>query len=319
MDDTHQVIEEAIELARKWQDRANELQTRQDRAQRRKFARLFESSTDKIILTKLIDQGFRCADNRRTAEQIHYLLTEYGIPGFFSSLEKSLMKGFIFAGRFLSGLTVPAIIEKMRQDSDHLIIPGEADAFNAFLQKRRGQGLRVNINYIGEELIGEQEASSRLAMYLKALENPAVEYISVKISTIFSQIQPLAFEHTVDILKKRLSELYRSAAKHQFVRQDGSKVNKFVNLDMESYRDLAITAQAFIRSLDQEEFNRPSCRHGPASVFAGFLPYPAGNHPLGPQKGGRRRQPCQNSNCQRRQYGDGTIRIRHFRLAPGAV
>jgi len=268
MDDTHQVIEEAIELARKWQDRANELQTRQDRAQRRKFARLFESSTDKIILTKLIDQGFRCADNRRTAEQIHYLLTEYGIPGFFSSLEKSLMKGFIFAGRFLSGLTVPAIIEKMRQDSDHLIIPGEADAFNAFLQKRRGQGLRVNINYIGEELIGEQEASSRLAMYLKALENPAVEYISVKISTIFSQIQPLAFEHTVDILKKRLSELYRSAAKHQFVRQDGSKVNKFVNLDMEAYRDLAITAQAFIRSLDQEEFNN----HHAGMALQAYLP-----------------------------------------------
>ncbi len=29
-------------------------------------------------------------------------------------------------------LTVPAIIEKMRRGSDHLIIPGEADTFNAF-------------------------------------------------------------------------------------------------------------------------------------------------------------------------------------------
>ena len=110
------------------------------------------------------------------------------------------------------------------------------------------------MNYIGEEVVGEQEAFSRLSLYLKALENPAIEYISVKISTIFSQIQPLAFEHTVDILKKRLSELYRSAAAHQFVRHDGSKVNKFVNLDMESYRDLAITTQAFIRTLEQEEF-----------------------------------------------------------------
>ena len=100
MDDTNQITEEAIELARKWQNRANELQTRQDRAQRRKFARLFESPTDKIILTKLIDQGFRCADTRRTAEQIHYLLTEYGIPGFFSSFEKLLKKGLISARRF---------------------------------------------------------------------------------------------------------------------------------------------------------------------------------------------------------------------------
>ncbi len=268
MNDTHQITEEAIQLAGKWQDRANELRTRREQARQRKFARLFESSTDKIILNKLIDQGFRCADNRRTADQIHYLLTEYGIPTFFSPLEKSLMNAFIYAGRFLPGLTVPAIIKKMRQDSGHLIIPGEADAFNAFLQKRKDQGLRVNANYIGEEVIGEQEAASRLAMYLKALKNPAIEYISVKISTIYSQIQPLAFEHTVGMLQQRLSELYRCAAAHQFVRHDGRKVKKFVNLDMESYRDLAITTQAFMRTLDQEEFKD----HHAGMALQAYLP-----------------------------------------------
>jgi len=36
MVDTYQVAEEAIELGRKWQNRANELQTPRDRAQRRK-------------------------------------------------------------------------------------------------------------------------------------------------------------------------------------------------------------------------------------------------------------------------------------------
>ena len=268
MDDTHQIADEAIELAGKWQDRANELRTRREQARQHKFARLFESTVDKVILTKLIDQSFRCADNRRTADQIHYLLTEYGIPGFFSSLEKFLMVGFIYAGRFLPGLTVPSVIKKMRRDSNHLIIPGEADALNAYLQKRKNQGLRVNINYIGEEVIGEQEAWSRLGMYLKALENPTIEYISVKISTIFSQIQPLAFDHTVDILKKRLSELYRSAAAHHFVRYDGSRVNKFVNLDMESYRDLAVTAQAFIHTLDQEEFRH----HHAGMALQAYLP-----------------------------------------------
>jgi RHH-type proline utilization regulon transcriptional repressor/proline dehydrogenase/delta 1-pyrroline-5-carboxylate dehydrogenase len=111
MDDTYQITKEAIELAGKWQKRANELRTRRERVRQRKFARLFESTGDKVILTKLIDQSFRCADNRRTADQIHYLLTEYGIPGFFSSLEKFLMVVFIYTGRFLPGLTVPAIIK----------------------------------------------------------------------------------------------------------------------------------------------------------------------------------------------------------------
>ncbi len=254
MDDTDKIIKEALELAKKWRDRANELRTRREAVRQRKFARLFESSSDKVILTKLIDQGFRCADNRRTADQIRYLLSEYGIPGFFSALEQSLMHGFIHAGQLLPGLTVPVIIEKMRQDSSHLVIPGETDALSAFLQKRKKQGLRVNINYIGEEVAGEQEAATRLDMYLKALKNPAIEYISVKISTIFSQIHPLAFAHSVDILKNRLSELYRAAAAHQFVRQDGSQVNKFVNLDMEAYRDLTVTTQTFIDTLGQAEF-----------------------------------------------------------------
>jgi hypothetical protein len=95
-------------------------------------------------------------------------------------------------------------------------------------------------------VVGEKEAFSRLGLYLKALENPAIEYVSVKISTIFSQIQPLAFDHTVDILKNRLRELYRSAAAHQFVRHDGSRVNKFVNLDMESNHNLFDLAYAYL-------------------------------------------------------------------------
>ena len=88
MDDNKKIAAEAIELAGKWQSRANELRTRQETARQRKFARLFESSRDKVILTKLIDQGFRSADNRRTADQIHYLLTEYGIPAFFERLKR---------------------------------------------------------------------------------------------------------------------------------------------------------------------------------------------------------------------------------------
>ncbi len=70
MNDTYQITEEAIELAGKWQKRANELRTRPERVRQRKFARLFESTGDKVILTKLIDQSFRCADNRRTADHL---------------------------------------------------------------------------------------------------------------------------------------------------------------------------------------------------------------------------------------------------------
>jgi RHH-type proline utilization regulon transcriptional repressor/proline dehydrogenase/delta 1-pyrroline-5-carboxylate dehydrogenase len=47
--------------------------------------------------------------------------------------------------------------------------------------------------------------------------------------------------------------LFRTARNHFFVRNDGTEVPKFLNLDMEEYRDLEITATAFIRSLDQND------------------------------------------------------------------
>ena len=258
MTNTDKLCEEAITLAAKWQNRAKALQSPQEKARHSKLARLFTNPRDKVILTKLIDQSFRSANYRRVADQIHHLLTVYGIPDFFSPPEKALMYFFIFVGRFFPTLTVPAVIEKMRRDSSHLIMPGEPKALEAFLQKRKNQGIRININHIGEEVLGEQDARSRLKMYLEDLKNPAVEFISIKISTILSQIQTLAFEYSVDILTKRLSELYRVAAQNEFVKQDGSRVKKFVNLDMESYRDLAITAEAFIRTLNQDEFRNYS-------------------------------------------------------------
>jgi len=254
MKNTDTLAEEAIRLATRWQNRANELQTPQEKKRHRKFGRLFTNPRDKVILTKLIDQSFRTANRRRVADQIHYLLTAYGIPTFFAFHEKILMHLFIHAGRYLPALTVPRIIKKMRQDSSHMIIPGEANPLGAFLQQRRRQGIKTNINHIGEEVLGEEEAASRLDLYLNDLKNPAVEHISIKISTIFSQIQPLAFEHTVAVLKKRLATLYRTAAENEFVRQDGTRVQKFVHLDMEAYRDLAITTEAFIRTLEQPEF-----------------------------------------------------------------
>jgi RHH-type proline utilization regulon transcriptional repressor/proline dehydrogenase/delta 1-pyrroline-5-carboxylate dehydrogenase len=258
MSETDKLTADAVRLAAKWQNRANELKTPREADRHDGLARLLSNPSDRVFITKLIDQSFRSSDYRRAADQIHYLLKRYGIPRFLSLPEKIMMAAFMSVGRHLPGFSVPAVIKRLRQDSSHVIVPREADAFGAFLQKRRQKGLRTNINHIGEEVLGEEDALARLELYINDLKNPAIEYISVKISTIFSQIQPLAFDHSVEILKRRLSRLYRTAVENYFLRQDGTRVPKFVNLDMEAYRDLAITVAAFRRTLDQEEFHNYS-------------------------------------------------------------
>ncbi|MBW2055422.1 MAG: proline dehydrogenase family protein, partial [Deltaproteobacteria bacterium] len=248
------IVEDAVSLAETWQNRANALLTAEEKGIAQQMEGLVTHPPDKLVLTQLIDQSFRSENTARVANQINYLLEKYGVPDFFSSVERLLAQMFMGFGRYIPSISVPKMIEKMRHDSSRAIIPGESEALRSHLNLRKQQGVRMNINRLGEAILGEAEARHRLATYIDDLKSPDIEYISVKISTIYSQIQSLAFEHTVTILTRRLSRLYAAARDHLYVHSDGKAVPKFVNLDMEEYRDLEITAAAFTRTLDQDDF-----------------------------------------------------------------
>src|SRR5262249_24515911 len=81
-----------------------------------------------------------------------------------------------------------------------------------------------------------------------------VEYISVKVSSVSSQLNLVAFRTTIDVVKARLRTLYRQAQRHHYRHPDGGTTPKFVNLDMEEYRDLDLTVTALREVLDEEEF-----------------------------------------------------------------
>ena len=266
--DKDDIIKAAIAQAEAWQDRANALLTAEEKGIQEQMHRLLAHTMDKVILTKLIDQSFRSDDASRVADQIESLLGKYGVPDFFSRVEKLLIQMFLGLGRHFPDLAVPRMIDKMRESSSRAIVPGESDPLHAYLRKRRQQGVRVNINHLGEAVLGEDEAQSHLWTYLEDLKDPLVEYISVKISTIYSQIQPLSFEHTVSTLIDRLSLLYKTAGEEYFERKEGGKVPKFVNLDMEEYRDLEITVSAFMGTLDQPQFKN----HSAGIALQAYLP-----------------------------------------------
>src|SRR5262249_16989823 len=59
--------------------------------------------------------------------------------------------------------------------------------------------------------------------------------------------------HTVEQIKARLRPLYRQALQQRYRQPDGRLTPKFVNLDMEEYRDLDPTVAAFRELLDEPE------------------------------------------------------------------
>ncbi len=256
------LVQKALFLASELQKRAQVLQTPEERKQQMELDRMIQNPTDKVTLTALTDQAFRSEAAARSADQLVHILDVQGIPRFFSPMERTLLMGFHSFGSYVPGVTIPMVKDKMRRETANVIIPAERDVLCKHLRERRDEGVRMNVNFLGEAILGEEEANRRLKQYLQALQLPEVEVMSVKISTIYSQISPIARQASIAPLCDRMELLYRAAAKGTFERKDGSIVPKFVYMDMEEYRDLSLTAEVFMKTLD---------RPGLDSIAAGIV------------------------------------------------
>ncbi|MEE9273907.1 MAG: bifunctional proline dehydrogenase/L-glutamate gamma-semialdehyde dehydrogenase [bacterium] len=248
--------QKAVHLARHLQARARALQTPLEKRELARLERMMRHPRDKATLTEMTDQAFRASGAARTVSQLAHLLDSRGVPAFFGPADRLLLRLFRLLGPLLPGVCVSLVKEKMCRDASRLILPGEEEDLARRLEARRRAGVRLNINFLGEALLGEEEAEARMASYLSALRRPEIEVISVKISTIYSQISPLGRRHSVEVLCGRMERLFRAAAQEKFIRADGSAGPKFVYLDMEEYPDVLITEEAFVGALEREGLER---------------------------------------------------------------
>jgi RHH-type proline utilization regulon transcriptional repressor/proline dehydrogenase/delta 1-pyrroline-5-carboxylate dehydrogenase len=248
------LAQRAVELAEALLREARAQQTADERAQARKLARMMEDPHGKELTIALADQAFRSRRPERIADQLAYLLQRYGVPQYMDWWERvALLLGGVMA-HYLPSLIVPPIVSRLRHETQNLILPGEEEELHRYIEERRRAGVRLNLNQLGEAILGEAEAARRLDAYLALLARDDVEYISVKVSSVFSQIDLVAFRATVAHVAERLRTLYRAAARHRYRHPDGHVTPKFINLDMEEYRDLDLTVTAFREVLDEPEF-----------------------------------------------------------------
>jgi len=244
----------AVELAEALLREARAQQTPEEHAQAHRLARMMADAHGKDLTIALADQAFRSRRPERIADQLAYLLERYGVPRYMDWWERvALVLGGAMA-HYLPSLVVPPIVNRLRHETQNVILPGEEEDLRHYLAERRRAGMRLNLNQLGEAILGEAEAARRLAAYLALLGRDDVEYISVKVSSVFSQIDLVAFRATVARVAERLRTLYRAAARHRYRHPDGRVTPKFINLDMEEYRDLDLTVTAFREVLDEPEF-----------------------------------------------------------------
>ncbi len=254
-------VQKALFLARQLQERATELQSAPEKRQQAELDRMLQTPADKATLAQMTDQAFRTNDPARAVEHLTHILDVQGVPRFFGPVDRTLMKGFQSFGSYLPGVALPLVKEHMQKETANVILPGEKELLVKHLSERTTEGVRMNVNFLGETILSEAEAEKRLQQYLQGLQWPETEVVSIKISTLYSQISPLAREHTVAVLCDRLEWLFLTADRAKFTRPSGEVVPKFVYLDMEEYRDKELTAETFMRTL-----NRPGLTHVQAGI-----------------------------------------------------
>ncbi|MDN5743604.1 MAG: proline dehydrogenase family protein, partial [Nocardioidaceae bacterium] len=158
------------------------------------------------------------------------------------------------------GLVIPIARRALRHLVGHLLVDATDARLGRSIARIRERGARLNINLLGEAVLGSAEAERRLQSTQRLLARPDVDYVSIKVSATVPPHSPWAFDGAVDQIEQSLLPLFTAAAT--------STMAKFINLDMEEYRDLELTIAVFTRLLD-----RPELAHLEAGiVLQAYLP-----------------------------------------------
>jgi RHH-type proline utilization regulon transcriptional repressor/proline dehydrogenase/delta 1-pyrroline-5-carboxylate dehydrogenase len=238
------------ELARRAEVRALALLARSladaTPAERRTAARLGRLVVDEAgrdLLLDLTDRVVRIRDPRRSAETLAHLVAR-GVPGSLGAVDRLGLHVLRRLAPAAPRLVRRLVDWRVAGDVAGVILPFDDPGFRVYVRRRTAEGFRVNVNVLGEAILGDGEADRRLAAVLDRVRRPDVTHVSVKISAICANLDVLAEDHSVARICDRLAELYRAAR----------DARVFVTLDMEEHRDLELSLRAFTGTLDRPEF-----------------------------------------------------------------
>ncbi len=242
------IVQDSLEFAKNLQEKIVQNISENEKNFHSKMQKLLNNPENKVMLIELLDRSFRCKDKKASFEFIEYTLRKFGIADFFTSFEKFLLFVFLNFGRLAPSISVPFFVSHLRKDTSAMVLDANENFLKPHIEKRKTEDkITLNVNLIGEEVLGEAESKIRIKKYEEALKSSYITYISIKITTIFSQINIIDFEYSKDEVVKRLDHLYALAQEEE--KKQG--VEKFINLDMEEFRDLELTVAAFMESLSK--------------------------------------------------------------------
>jgi len=236
---THQ----AISLVEQLLTDSDAQRERRDKANRKRFARLLKDPAAIALTMSLTDEVMRMSSMSRAAKTLRKITKTASPSGLgiwdFLGLKIISVISFLFPT-----LVMRIVHQRVRMAAHGIILGAEKPLLSRHIADRANDKARLNINVLGEAVLGDHEAAGRLQSVIEMVQRPEINYASVKISSVASQLITIDHLGSVERVATSLRKLYSEAKNN----------DTFVNLDMEEFRDLEITVAVFKQVLTEGSF-----------------------------------------------------------------
>jgi RHH-type proline utilization regulon transcriptional repressor/proline dehydrogenase/delta 1-pyrroline-5-carboxylate dehydrogenase len=216
--------------------------------------------TFKVDMFRFVDVLPMLDDKEQVSRHIKEYLLKEGreLPGVMKAALKAA------SGGIGAGLGAAAIKKNVTEMASRFIVGNDSKSAIGVLKKLHKQGIAFTVDLLGEATVSEEEADAYAARYLELIDGLADEAakwsgddiidrnhlgpiprvnVSLKISAMYSQIDPIDPAGSVAALKKRVLPLFLRAKER----------GVFLNVDLEQWSVHDITYDLFEELLGEPE------------------------------------------------------------------
>ncbi len=250
-----QLDEQAVEQVRTWLARAADIKPD---ASAQQLAGVLRDPNGLGFTVGFVDRVIRPEDHTAAAQALAGIAQN--VPGFLPWYLQTAVRAGGKLAPIAPAAVVPTAQSALRSLVGHLLIDSRDPHLGKAIKRLSRDGIRLNINLLGEAILGQQEANNRVAATLALIERHDVDYVSIKVSATVAPHNHWAYDEAVGNIVEQLRPLYQAAMTSDPV--------TFINLDMEEYKDLQLTLDVYRRLISEPEFKH----YASGIVLQAYLP-----------------------------------------------
>lgn len=240
---------DAVALVRRWLTEASKVPVD---ASAQQLAGVLKDPNGLEFTVGFVDGVVRPEDLNVAARNLAKLAPK--VPAFLPWYMRSAVALGGTMAPLMPQVVIPVARKVLREMVGHLIVDATDAKLGPAIARIRKDGIKLNVNLLGEAVLGEHEASRRLEGTHTLLARPDVDYVSIKVSSTVAPHSAWAFDEAVEHVVDTLTPLFQRANSFAGPGSTTGGRAKFINLDMEEYKDLDMTIAVFTRILDKPEF-----------------------------------------------------------------